>query len=70
MLTDKKHPTFVLREAERGSGREVWSWGDQLNQLFVHKMSEVLRVAMIHKLLATGPEIEKGSHDVYNKVGF
>ena len=68
MLTDKQHPTFILRDTERGSGSEVWSWGDQLNQLFVHKMSEVLRVLMSLKLLATGPEVERGSSDLYNKV--
>ena len=67
-LSDKKYPTFVLREAIRGSGREVWSWGDQMEQLFVHKMSEVLRVLTIFKLLSTGPEIERGSIDLYNKV--
>ena len=66
-LSDKKYPTFVLREAIRGSGREVWSWGDPMEQLFVHKMSEVLRVLMIFKLLSTGPELERGSIDLYNK---
>ena len=68
MLSDKQYPTFVLRDAQRGSGREVWSWGDQMDQLFVHKMSEVLRVLMIFKLLQTGPEVERGSIDIYNKV--
>jgi hypothetical protein len=67
MLSDKQYPTFVLRDAQRGSGREVWSWGDQMDQLFVHKMSEVLRVLMIFKLLQTGPEVERGSIDIYNK---
>ena len=39
-----------------------------MDQLFVHKMSEVLRVLMIFKLLSTGPEVERGSVDIYNKV--
>ena len=68
MLSDKQYPTFVLRDSQRGSGREVWSWGDQMDQLFIHKMSEVLRVLMIFKLLWTGPEVERGSIDIYNKV--
>ena len=68
MLSDRQYPTFALREVERASGRVVWSWADQMEQLFVHKMSEVLRVSMISKLLWTGPEIERGSIDLYNKV--
>lgn len=68
MLSDKQCPTFVLRETGSGSGREVWSWGHQLNQLFVHKMSEALRVLMCLRLLATGPDVERGSGDIYNKV--
>ena len=68
MLSDRQYPTFALREAGRGHGREAWSWGDQLNQLFVHKMSEALRVLMSVRLLSTGPDVERGSNDIYNKV--
>ena len=68
MVSDKQCPTFLLRDTGSGSGREVWSWGHQLNQLFVHKMSEALRVLMSLRLLATGPEVERGSSDIYNKV--
>ena len=78
MAADKQlFPTFILREACRGPTRgagvaggrgEVWSWGDQLNQLFVHKMTESLRVLLGIQLLAMGPEVEKGSSDLYNKV--
>ena len=68
MLSDKQCPTFVLRDTGSGSGREVWSWSHQLNQLFVHKMSEALRVLMCLRLLATGPDVERGSSDIYNKV--
>jgi hypothetical protein len=67
MVSDKQCPTFLLRDTGSGSGREVWSWGHQLNQLFVHKMSEALRVLMSLRLLATGPEVERGSSDIYNK---
>lgn len=70
MLSDKQYPTFVLRGTDHseGSGREVWSWGDQMNQLFVYKMSEALRVLLGLKLLFTGPDVEQGSTDIYNKV--
>ena len=68
MLSDRQYPTFILREAKEGRGQEVWSGGNQLNQLFVHKMSEVLRVLMSQRLLATGPDVERGSADFFNKV--
>jgi len=35
-------------------------WNKQLEQLFVHKMSEAMRVAFTTQLLLTGPEVEKG----------
>ena len=67
ITSDKQCPTFLLRDVGRGSGREGWSSSNQLDQLFVHKMSDVLRVLLTIRLLATGPDVEKGF--TYNEVG-
>ena len=66
MTSDRQYPTFRLREVGFGAGKEGWVWADQLNQLFVHKMSDVMRVAFTIRLLNTGPDVEKGF--VYNEV--
>ena len=53
---DGQHPTFVLKQA----GQLEKPWSTQLEQLFVYKMSEVMRVSFTTQLLRTGPEVEKG----------
>ena len=35
-------------------------WSQQIEQLFVFKMSEVVRVLFMMQLLLTGPEVEQG----------
>lgn len=54
---DQHHPTFILHQAE-GSSENVW--GHQMDQLFVFKMSEIMRILFTMRLLKTGPEVEKG----------
>lgn len=53
---DGQYPTFLLKAA----ARQDKLWARQLDQLFVHKMSELLRVQFTTQLLHTGPEVEKG----------
>ena len=55
--SDNQHPTFILQKAERSSENV---WGHQMDQLFVFKMSEIMRVLFTMRLLQTGPEVEKG----------
>ena len=55
--SDNQHPTFVLQKAA-GTSKNVW--GHQMDQLFTHKMSELVRVLFAVRLLATGPEVERG----------
>ena len=54
---DNQHPTFILHEAESSSENV---WGHQMDQLFVFKMSELMRILFTMRLLKTGPEVEKG----------
>lgn len=52
-----QHPVFALRKMTNPSENV---WGHQMDQLFVFKMSEVMRVLFNTQLLLTGPEVEKG----------
>jgi len=53
---DGQYPHFFLK----GAARSDKLWARQMDQLFVHKMSELMRVQFITQLLHTGPEVEKG----------
>ena len=59
---DGQCPTFLLKAASRSDKL----WARQMDQLFVHKMSELLRVQFTTQLLHTGPDVEKGV--VYSEV--
>ena len=54
---DSQYPVFSLRK-RMGHHDNVWQ--RQMDQLFVYKMSEVMRVLLTLQLLLTGPEVEKG----------
>ena len=52
--SDGQYPTFLL---ERVSDSY---WPQQMEELFLHKMSEMSRVLFSTQLLLTGPDVEKG----------
>lgn len=55
--SDNQYPSFLLQKPQDSSENV---WGHQMNQLFVFKMSEIMRVLFTTQLLQTGPEVEKG----------
>ena len=55
MPLDGHYPTFELCYVDNQK-----LWGQQIEQLFVFKMSEVMRVLFMMQLLLTGPEVEQG----------
>ena len=55
MPLDGHYPTFELCHVDN---QKLWS--QQIEQLFVFKMSEVMRVLFMMQLLLTGPEVEQG----------
>ena len=55
MPLDGHYPTFELCHVDNQK-----LWGQQIEQLFVFKMSEVMRVLFMMQLLLTGPEVEQG----------
>ena len=58
MPLDGHYPTFELCRVENQMDAKLWN--QQLEQLFVFKMSEVMRVLFMMQLLQTGPEVEHG----------
>ena len=58
MPLDGHYPTFELCRVDNQMDVKVWN--QQLEQLFVFKMSEVMRVVFMLQLLLTGPEVEQG----------
>ena len=55
MPLDGHYPTFELCHVDNQK-----LWGQQIERLFVFKMSEVMRVLFMMQLLLTGPEVEQG----------
>ena len=55
MPPDGHYPTFELCPVDSQK-----LWNQQIEQLFVFKMSEVMRVVFMMQLLLTGPEVEQG----------
>ena len=53
---DSKYLDFALK----GAIRSDRLWAGQMDQMFVFKMSEMMRVLFTTQLLHTGPEVEKG----------